>query len=49
MPAAVVQNATRPDQRVVVATPRTLPQEVAQAGLKAPTVILVGEVVAPHP
>jgi uroporphyrin-III C-methyltransferase len=45
-PAAVVQNATRPDQRVVVATLATLPQEVAKASLKAPTVILVGEVVA---
>jgi uroporphyrin-III C-methyltransferase len=47
-PAAVVQNATRPDQRVVVATLETLPQQVAQAGLRAPTVILVGEVVALH-
>jgi uroporphyrin-III C-methyltransferase len=47
-PAAVVQNATRPDQRVVVATLRTLPEQVALAGLKAPTVILVGEVVALH-
>jgi uroporphyrin-III C-methyltransferase len=47
-PAAVVQNATRPDQYVVVATLRTLPQEVALAGMKAPTVILVGEVVALH-
>ena len=45
-PAAVVQQATRRDQRVVVATLETLPQCAAQAGLKAPTVILVGEVVA---
>jgi uroporphyrin-III C-methyltransferase len=47
-PAAVVQNATRPDQRMVVGTLQTLAQQVAQAGLKAPTVILVGEVVALH-
>jgi uroporphyrin-III C-methyltransferase/precorrin-2 dehydrogenase/sirohydrochlorin ferrochelatase len=45
-PAAIVQDATRPAQRVVVGTLESLPAQVAQAGLKGPTVILVGEVVA---
>jgi uroporphyrin-III C-methyltransferase/precorrin-2 dehydrogenase/sirohydrochlorin ferrochelatase len=45
-PAAVVQQATLPQQRIVVGTLQSLPQQVAEARLRAPTVILVGEVVA---
>jgi uroporphyrin-III C-methyltransferase/precorrin-2 dehydrogenase/sirohydrochlorin ferrochelatase len=45
-PAAVVQQATRPSQRIVVGTLGSLPTLVARAGLQAPTVIVVGEVVA---
>jgi len=45
-PAVVVQQATLPEQRVVVGTLENLPRLVEQAGLRAPTVILVGEVVA---
>jgi uroporphyrin-III C-methyltransferase len=45
-PAAVIQEATRPGQRVVAGTLESLPRQAAQAGLKAPTVIIVGEVVA---
>lgn len=45
-PAAIVQEATRPGQRVVVGTLETLPQQAIDAGLRAPTVIVVGEVVA---
>jgi len=45
-PAAIVQEATRPGQRVVVGTLGSLPGEVARAGLRAPTVIVIGEVVA---
>lgn len=44
-PAAVVQQATTPDQRVVTGTLTTLPALVAAAGLRAPTLIIVGEVV----
>ncbi len=47
-PAAVIQQATLPQQRLVVGTLQSLPQQVADAGLRAPTVILVGEVVALH-
>lgn len=43
-PAAVIQQATRPTQRVVTGTLATLAQRVHEAGLRAPTVIVVGEV-----
>jgi len=45
-PAAIVQEATRPNQRVVVGTLASLPADAARAGLRAPTVIVIGEVVA---
>ncbi len=46
LPAAVVQQGTTVDQRVVAATLADLPTQVAQAGLKSPCLIIVGEVVA---
>ncbi|HYB52092.1 MAG TPA: uroporphyrinogen-III C-methyltransferase [Burkholderiaceae bacterium] len=45
-PAAIIQEATRPGQRVVVGTLASLPNDALRAGLRAPTVIVVGEVVA---
>ncbi len=45
MPAAVVQQATLPQQRVVVATLADLPQRTEAAGLKPPTLVIVGDVV----
>ncbi|MBV8083265.1 MAG: uroporphyrinogen-III C-methyltransferase [Chloroflexi bacterium] len=44
-PAAAVRNGTRPDQQTVRAALRDLPAFVSQAGLKAPAVIVVGDVV----
>lgn len=44
-PMAVVQQGTTPHQRVVTATLETMPAVVLDAGLKAPTLIIVGEVV----
>jgi uroporphyrin-III C-methyltransferase / precorrin-2 dehydrogenase / sirohydrochlorin ferrochelatase len=44
-PAAVVQQGTTRDQRVVTGTLRTLPEQVASAMLTPPTLIIVGEVV----
>jgi uroporphyrin-III C-methyltransferase/precorrin-2 dehydrogenase/sirohydrochlorin ferrochelatase len=44
-PAAVVEQGTLLDQRVVTATLATLPQAVAAAGLKSPCLTIVGEVV----
>jgi uroporphyrin-III C-methyltransferase/precorrin-2 dehydrogenase/sirohydrochlorin ferrochelatase len=44
-PVAVVRNATRPDQQVLVATLGTVAHEVARAGLRPPAVVVVGDVV----
>ena len=46
MPAAVVQQGTTLDQRVVAATLADLPTRVAEAGLRSPCLIIVGEVVS---
>lgn len=44
-PAAIIQQGTLPTQRVVTGTLTTLPALAADAGLKAPTLIIVGNVV----
>ena len=44
-PAAVVEQGTLLDQRVVAATLATLPQAVEEAGLQSPCLTIVGEVV----
>jgi uroporphyrin-III C-methyltransferase/precorrin-2 dehydrogenase/sirohydrochlorin ferrochelatase len=48
LPAAVVQQGTTLDQRVVCGTLTDLPARVAQAGLRSPCLIIVGEVVRLH-
>jgi uroporphyrinogen III methyltransferase/synthase len=45
-PVAIVQNATRPDQRTVTATLATAAEEAAKANVRPPAVVIVGEVVA---
>jgi len=45
-PAALVEKATLPEQRVVVGTLADLAGKVRAAGVKGPTTIIVGEVVA---
>ena len=45
-PAAVVQQGTTPQQRVVVGTLATLAEQVAAAELKPPCLTIIGEVVA---
>jgi uroporphyrin-III C-methyltransferase/precorrin-2 dehydrogenase/sirohydrochlorin ferrochelatase len=44
-PAAVVQQGTTLHQRVVTSTLADLPQKVKEAGLRAPTLTIIGEVV----
>ncbi|MGF1525863.1 MAG: uroporphyrinogen-III C-methyltransferase [Candidatus Competibacterales bacterium] len=45
MPAAVVENGTRPDQRVVTGTLADLPAEVQATEVAGPSLVIVGEVV----
>ncbi|GAB4167449.1 MAG: hypothetical protein OHK0026_10840 [Rhodocyclaceae bacterium] len=47
-PAAIVQQGTTGEQRVVAGTIAQLPRLAAEAGLKPPTLILLGEVVRLH-
>ncbi len=46
LPAAVVDNATRPNQRVVVATLGTLATAARTAELKGPSIVIIGTVVS---
>ena len=46
LPAAIVDNATRPEQRVVVATLATLAEAARAANLRGPTIVILGTVVA---
>lgn len=48
LPAALVERGTTPYQRVIRADLSTLPQRVADAGVKAPTLVIVGNVVRLH-
>lgn len=45
-PAAIIQQCTLPQQRALRGTLASLPAQVAAAGLHAPTLIIIGEVVA---
>jgi uroporphyrin-III C-methyltransferase/precorrin-2 dehydrogenase/sirohydrochlorin ferrochelatase len=44
-PAAVVQDGTRPTQRVVTGTLEDLAAKVRQAGMRSPAILIVGEAV----
>ncbi len=46
LPAAIVDNATRPNQRVVSATLGTLAAEAAAADLRGPSIVILGTVVS---
>ncbi|MDU0353561.1 siroheme synthase CysG [Paraglaciecola aquimarina] len=47
-PAAMIQSATTPRQRVVTGTLENIQQIAEQAGIKPPTLIIVGSVVSLH-
>ena len=47
-PVAVVYRATLPEQKMVVGDLKTIEQKVKQAGLKPPSLIIIGEVVNLH-
>lgn len=45
LPAAMIEQGTKPDQRVLTGTLKTLPEIVESAGVSAPTLTIIGEVV----
>ena len=45
LPGAVIMNGTQTNQKVVTGTLQTLPDQVAAAGLKSPSLIIIGDVV----
>lgn len=47
-PAAIVERGWTPDQRTVSATLSTVVQEAADAGVRAPSIVVIGEVAALH-
>jgi siroheme synthase len=46
MPVAVIENGTRPDERVLAGTVRELAALVARHEVAGPAIILIGEVAA---
>lgn len=44
-PAAIIENGTRPDQRVITGTLESLTAQSAEAGVKSPALIIIGSVV----
>ena len=49
LPMAVVQNGTRTDEQCVLGQVWNIPQLVAEQGVGAPAVLIIGEVVSLHP
>ncbi|OIO59505.1 MAG: uroporphyrinogen-III C-methyltransferase [Alphaproteobacteria bacterium CG_4_10_14_0_2_um_filter_63_37] len=47
-PVAVIRNATLPDQQVLIGTLGTIAQQVEQAGLRPPALVVIGPVAALH-
>ncbi len=45
LPVALIDNGTRPNQRVVTGTLDTLAEKVANAGVKGPAILIIGSVV----
>lgn len=45
LPAAVIENGTRPEQKVVTGTLTTLAQKASEAGFAGPSLIVIGTVV----
>lgn len=49
LPMAVVQNGTRPDERCLIGQVDNMPHLIAEQGVGAPAVLIIGEVVRLHP
>jgi uroporphyrin-III C-methyltransferase/precorrin-2 dehydrogenase/sirohydrochlorin ferrochelatase len=47
-PIALIQQGTTPEQKVYTGTLQTMPELIARQDVKAPTLIIVGQVVSLH-
>ncbi|NCF80125.1 MAG: siroheme synthase, partial [Proteobacteria bacterium] len=47
-PIALVEKGTTPEQKVIIGTLEDMPERIASATVRAPTLIIVGEVVRLH-
>lgn len=45
-PVAVIENGSRPDQRIITSTLADLPDDIVRQNVKAPALIIIGEVAA---
>ncbi|MGO9944714.1 MAG: hypothetical protein ACLPIC_18385, partial [Rhodoblastus sp.] len=45
LPVAIVENGTRANQITVTGTVATIARQAVEAGLRGPTIIIIGEVV----
>lgn len=45
-PAAIIENGTLPEQRVIVTSLKHLPEAAAEAAVESPVTIVIGEVVS---
>jgi uroporphyrin-III C-methyltransferase / precorrin-2 dehydrogenase / sirohydrochlorin ferrochelatase len=48
-PCAMIENGTQPDQRVITGSLASLPEQVARAAFKGPSLLIVGTVTRLHP
>jgi len=48
LPAALIEQGTTAQQRVIVGTLASLPEQVAVANVQAPTLLIIGKVVTLH-
>jgi uroporphyrin-III C-methyltransferase/precorrin-2 dehydrogenase/sirohydrochlorin ferrochelatase len=48
LPAALIEQGTTAQQRVIVGTLASLPEQVAAAHVQAPTLLIIGKVVTLH-
>ena len=47
-PAAIIQQGTTPNQRVLIGTLKTLPEVAESQEIKPPSMVIIGEVVKLH-
>src|SRR5690606_22868238 len=48
LPVALIDNGTRPDQRVLTGTLSTIAEKAIKAGVTGPAIIIIGSVVRLH-